>query len=133
MSSRGALRAAEIAVVVILAIALVAFVAINLLDRPALITYARLLDEQTLALGTVTGSGTWTRVTQVRETPDEVVVAVSSLSAPVPGAGDDLAELTVHLAEPIGTRRVVDANTGADVPKTTCLPPAYLASGCTEP
>jgi hypothetical protein len=132
MASRRA-RSIETAVIVLIAVAVVVFVAIRLLDRPAPIDYARLVDQQTLALGTVTGPGTWTRVTQVQETPDSVVLGVSSLQAPLPGTGDDMKELIVHLSEPIGDRPVIDANTGLEVPKTTCPPPAYLAPGCTQP
>lgn len=132
MASRSA-RSIETAIIVLIAVAVVVFVAIRLLDRPAPIFYARLVDEQTLAIGTVTGPGTWTRVTQVQETSENIVLGVSSLQTPLPGTGGDTKELTVHLTEPIGDRPVIDANTGLIVPKTTCPPPAYLAPGCTQP
>ena len=93
--------------------------------------YARVVDDHTLVIGTVSGPGVWTRVTSVQEASDRVVIGVSSLRAPLPGTGDDVTELTVHLVELIGAKTVIDANTGLDVPRTHCLPPAYLAPGCT--
>jgi hypothetical protein len=124
-------RLGEVAAVVAIAIAVVVVVAIKLLDQPTRFDYARVIDDHTLVLGTVTGPGTWTRVTSVQEASDRVVIGISSLRAPLPGTGDDLVELTVHLAEPIGEKTVTDASTGREVPRTHCLPPAYLAPGCT--
>lgn len=133
MTWRRARRFGAAAIAVIVAVALVALAAFMLFDRAAPIFYARIVDDRTLALGTVTGPATWTRVTLVRESPDTIIVALSSLSAPIPGYGDDLTELAVHLSAAIGKRSVTDANTGHDVPLTTCRPPAYLAPGCTQP
>jgi hypothetical protein len=130
VSHRGRQRA-RVAIATVIAFAVVGFAAVKLLDRPAALYYARPVDNHTLAIGTVTGPGTWTRVTAVQETSDRIVITVSSLSAPLPGAGDDLNELLVQLAEPIGARIVTDASTGLVVPRTSCLPPAYLAPGCT--
>ena len=122
---------ARLAIAAGIALAVVGFAAVKLLDRPAAVYYAREVDSHTLAIGTITGPGTWTRVTTVQETSDRIVITVSSLSAPLPGAGDDLTELSVQLAEPIGAKIVTDGTTGLVVPRTSCLPPAYLAPGCT--
>lgn len=131
MASREARRLARVAIAVGIAIVVVVFVAIRLLDRPAPIYYVRLVDDRTVVIGTVSGPGTWTRVTTVAETPTGITLGVRSLRAPLPGTGDDVTELTVHLGEPIGDKTVTDVSTGLVVPRTRCLPPAYLAPGCT--
>jgi len=56
----------------------VVFVAIRLLDRPSAFYYARVVDDHTVVIGTVSGPGVWTRVTSVQETSDRA----SSASAP---------------------------------------------------
>lgn len=98
--------------------ALAAFAAAALLDRPAPVNAYREVDNRTIVVSTVTGPATWTRVTDVTETPTSVVVRVSSLSAPLPGAGDDILELPVLLSAPIDGRTVVDGNGGQAVPRS---------------
>jgi hypothetical protein len=131
MPPRTPRRLGEVAIAAAVAIVVVVFAAIKLLDQPSALYYARVVDDHTLAIGTVSGPGTWTRVTSVQEASDRVVIGVSSLRAPLPGTGDDVTELSVHLSEPIGDKTVTDASTSLDVPRTHCLPPAYLAPGCT--
>jgi hypothetical protein len=115
-----------LAVVVVLAIAWV-----GLLDRAAPISYYRVVDAQTLVVGSLTGRGAWTRLTSVAETPTAVTVTVSSLSAPLPGTAEGYSlELVVKLHEPLGGRPVVDGSDGEKVQRTRCLLPGYFAPGC---
>ena len=60
----------------------------------------------------------WTRVTNVAETPTEVRVRVETLPCPIPGPGTAalaVRDLTVSLADDLGARIVEDAN-GQAVP-----------------
>jgi hypothetical protein len=106
-------------------------VSVRSLDRPAPIFYFRVVNDRTLVLGSVSGPGTWTRLTRSEEGADTVMLGVNSLTAPLPGYGDDTIEITVTLNEPIGAKAVIDSSTGLVVPRTRCLQPAYLAPGCT--
>ena len=124
-------RAGGALAIALAAALLVTVVAIRLLDRPTHIFYYRVVDDRTLAIGVISGPGTWIRVTALTDGPETVTLTVSALTAPLPGYGDDAIELTVELDEPIGARSVIDASTGQVVPRTTCLPPAYLELGCT--
>jgi hypothetical protein len=107
-------------------------VSFRALDRATPMNYYRIVDQQTLVVGTVTGPASWTRVVGVAETPSTITITVSSLDAPVPGTdvGYPL-ELTVKLVYPIGGKTVLDGSSGGIVPLTRCLPPTYLAPGCT--
>ncbi len=104
--------------VVLVVVLILGFVAVRLADQGFPIHYYRVIDDHTLMLGTVTGPWTWTRITTVRETTSWVTVGVSSLSAPLAGFGDDVAELKVILRDPIGGRTVIDASSGLPVPRT---------------
>jgi hypothetical protein len=113
-------------VVVVLAIAWV-----RLLDRAMPISYYRVVDAQTIVLGSLTGRGAWTRLTSVAETPTAVTVTVSSLLAPLPGTAEGYSlELLVKLHDPLGSRPVVDGSNGDTVARTRCLLPGYFAPGC---
>jgi hypothetical protein len=87
------------------------------LDRAAGIYYYRTINDYAISVGTTSGPNTWTRVTGVVETDTSVTVYVKSMSAPLPGTGDDVYELTVRLANPLGGRTVVDGGLGDSVPK----------------
>jgi hypothetical protein len=81
------------------------------------IDYYRVDDAKVLTVGVVSGPGTWTRVTQVDESPSTVVVTVRSVSVPfVAGSavGQRL-ELEVALSQPLADRKVLDG-TGHLVP-----------------
>ena len=60
-------------VVVVLLLLVTAF---RLLDGASWIYYYRIVDDHTLAVGTVTGPRAWTRVTSVIETPTTVTITV---------------------------------------------------------
>lgn len=107
--------------------------AVRLLDGASWINYYRVVDGQTLIVGTETGQGAWTRVTSVTERPETVTIKVSSLRIQL-GAGTGGAvpvEFVVKLQDPIDGRTVLDGSSGLPVQRTRCLPPAYLAPGCT--
>src|SRR3954470_373101 len=106
---------------------LLIFVSVRGLDRPTPIWYYRVVNDRTLALGLVSGPGTWTRLTRSEERIDTITLGADSLTAPLPGYGDDLIEITITLNDPIGAKSVIDASSGLVVPRTRCLPPAYLA------
>ncbi len=103
---------------VVLIVLILAFAAVRLADQGTPIHYYRVIDDHTLILGTVTGPWRWTRITTAVETTSLVTVGVSSLSAPLPGFGDDVDELKVTLRGPIGGRTVIDASSGLPVPRT---------------
>jgi hypothetical protein len=94
------------------------------------IYYYRVVDNHTIVVGSTTGPGSWTRVAGVSESTAVVTVSVSSLVVPLAGYGGGFAEFTVTLAGPIGSRSLVDGSSGLTIPRTTCLPPAFLAPGC---
>lgn len=100
------------AVVLVIVVAVIGLILVGF-DRPAPIHYYRTINDYAIAVGTITGPNTWTRVTGVSETDSQIIVDVKSMTAPLPGTGgDDIYELTVLLAQPIGTRAVIDGNTG---------------------
>ena len=76
---------------------------IRLQDQPTTIYYYRVVDQQTLVVGTTVGPWAWMRVTSVNETPSTVTITVSSLLAPMGGSYGRL-ELLVKLAAPLGSR-----------------------------
>jgi hypothetical protein len=95
-----------VVVVVLLALAL---------DSATPVFYYRPINDYALAVGTVTGNNTWTRVTGVNESAESVTVYVKSMRAPLPGTGDDTVELTVRLTAPLGGRSVIDGSSGVTV------------------
>ena len=78
----------------------------------------RLIDGHTLVVESITGPGTWTRLTVVTEASSTVTIGVSSLRAPLPSTDVGIpVEFTVSLGEPIGDRVVIDASSGVPVPR----------------
>ena len=76
------------------------------------------VNQRTIAVRVAVAPCSWTRVTNVAETPTEVRVRVETLPCPLPLPGTaelDVQELTVSLAADLGTRVVEDAN-GQAVP-----------------
>jgi hypothetical protein len=123
------LRRRWIAVAVVLVLVVTA---VSLLDNAEWVNYYRVVDDRTLVVGTVTGSGAWTRVTSVAETESTVTIIVRSLLfqlAPGTAVGIPV-ESVVKLHDPVGSRTVIDGSSGTSVVRTRCLPPAYAAPGC---
>lgn len=112
-------RVARILIVVAIA-AVIGFLAAPQLGTVDNVNYYKPVDDRHFIVGVITGSGTWTRVTEINETTSSVVVTVRSLSFPfLPGsASGRYQEFTVSLVQPLGTRTVVDA-TGYEVPRKT--------------
>jgi len=115
-----------------LAILLVLALAVSL-DRPLRLDFYRVIDEQTLAVGTSTGRTAWTRVASVVETPETVTIFVRQIEVslgPTTGAAYPI-ELVAKLRAPLGSRIVHDGSSGDVLTRTTCGWPSYLAPGCT--
>jgi len=103
------------------------------LDHASWIYYYRVVDEHSVVVGTVTGSGAWTRVTSVNEAPSTVTITVSSFLIEI-GAQAAVGipvESTATLRDPLAGRAIIDGSSGLVVRQTHCLPPAYFAAGCT--
>jgi hypothetical protein len=107
------------------AVALVALVSLGVLLAaqnstvlvPEMDSYA-LVNQNTIAVRVGVAPCSWTRVTNVAETPNEVRVKVETLPCPIPGPGTAalaVRELIVSLAADLGARVVEDAN-GQAVP-----------------
>jgi hypothetical protein len=118
--------------VVLAAVLILAVAAFRLLDRPSQIFYYRVADDCTLAVGTSEGVGAWTWITDLSETPSTVTITVSSLYVRLGPATDSAVwvESLAKLGDAIGGRTVIDGSSGIPVVRTRCVPPAYLAAGC---
>ena len=119
--------------IVVAVVLLLVASAVRLLDGASWIYYYRVVDDRTLAVGTTTGRGAWTRVSSVVETPTTVTITVSSFLLQL-GAGTGAGvpvESIVKLRDPIGSRSVIDGSSGQPVVRTRCPWPSYLAPGCT--
>jgi len=78
---------------------------------PSMSSY-RVVNQRTIAVTVAVAPRSWTRVTNVAETPTEVRVKVESLDwpTPLPGtAGLEIRELIVSLADDLAARVVRDA------------------------
>ncbi len=94
------------------------------LDRSQPIESYRVIDVRTIAVEVDANSPQWTRITGVTETWDRVVVSVGSFIFPWPqgpeaGVGRS-EELLVTLSQPLGSRSVVDGNTGDTIEQVQC-------------
>lgn len=100
-------------VVGLIAIVVVAFGL--LLDDAAPIDYYRDTGPNEIVVGAESAPSLWSRVTSVVESDTQVVVNVRSVRAPVASAGG-VAEFTVELTAPLGTRQVIDGRNHSVVP-----------------
>ncbi len=119
-------------VAVVAVIVVVWIVVVVGLDKPSWIYQYRVADDHTLAVGTMTGPGAWTRVTDVTESPSTVTITVRSFLLEIgsrSGAGFPVESLAT-LRDPIGVRTVFDGSSGLAVRRATCPPPAYFATDC---
>ena len=115
ISRKAVLAAASLALIVVIVIRSNATVLAN--SSPRMDSY-RLVDDRTIILTVAVGPRSWTRVTRVTETPTDVQITVESLVFPIPlpaTAHLELRELTISLADDLGTRVVRDAD-GLAVP-----------------
>lgn len=93
------------------------------LDRSQPIQSYRVIDNRTIAVEVDSSSPQWTRITGVTETQDQVTVSVGSFIFPWPQAQAGVGtseELLVTLSQPIGSRPVIDGNTGDTVAQVQC-------------
>ena len=86
------------------------------LDRPSAIHGYKQIDERTIAVQTIGGPSTWTRLGSIVESSSAVTVELRSLRMPfAAGSGDDLTWVAVNLSTPLGDRQVIDASSGQPV------------------
>lgn len=118
--------------IVVALVAVLLFTAYRLLDSATWIYYYRVVDDQTLLVGTVSGPGAWVRVTSVTETHTTVTITVSTLFIQLgPGTAEGVPyESVAKLHDPLGSRTVIDGSSGLPVQRATCPPPAYFAPVC---
>lgn len=97
-------------------VVIVWFVALTRLSTSRVSAY-RVVDEWTIVVQADGAPRTWTWISEMRETASEVRLAARSFEwLRLPGAATGLyAELTVHLAQPLGGRVVLDED-GEPVP-----------------
>jgi hypothetical protein len=103
-----------LAVAVVLAIALLAAQK-SVVD----LEYYRVVGQRVIVVGVAVAPCSWTRVTNVAETPAAVRVTIETLPCPILGPGTpalDGRELDVALTTDLGTRTGEDG-TGRDVPE----------------
>ena len=84
---------------------------------PQLDSYA-VVSQRTITVEVRVAPCSWTRVTNVAETPTEVRVKIETLPCPIPLPGTaelSFRDLTVSLAADLGTRVVTDTN-GQEIP-----------------
>jgi hypothetical protein len=111
----------------------VAVLGLRALDRTIPIIAYSVIDERTLVVGVAGNGNAGTRVTAIEEGPSSVTISASMFHfQPGPGTAASIPmELTVRLRSPLGSRSVVDGNTGATVQLSRCPWPYYFAPGCT--
>jgi hypothetical protein len=97
---------------VVAAVVALVLVSARILDQPQRLDGYKVLDDHNVAVQTVSGPGTWTRLTSLTETSGAVTVGVTSWTLPLPGFGDDIVWVAVRLQAPLGTRSVIDASSG---------------------
>ena len=107
------------AVLLILGVVVLLLVQNSTVLYPDMDAYVR-LDERSIALRVAHAPCSWTRVTEVAETPDDVRVKVETWPCPIPGPGTGtlaVSYVTLSLADALGTRVVRDANGQAVPPR----------------
>jgi hypothetical protein len=109
------------ALAVLVAVGAVGFLSVRDEGHVEPIEYYRLVEPDTIAIGTHTGEAVWTRVADVTETESGVLVVVKTWMIPFimrPGIGYPI-ELTVILDGPLGDRVVIDGRL-REVPRMSC-------------
>jgi hypothetical protein len=79
-------------------------------SQPLVVDYYRVVDEDSIIIGTLTGLNVETRITKVAEASDSVTITVQSFTIAL-GPSTDRGypiELPVELGEPLGERAVFD-------------------------
>ena len=127
------IRAPRRRAIVLVLLVVLAIVSVRLADRPMPIDSYRLLGPATIGIETITGPGSWTRISGVSESPTSITISVSSLTAPLPGTDvGQFLELIVKLSAPLGTRPLIDGSSGETVSRTACPPIMWAARTCSD-
>lgn len=122
-------------VIILIFLAIAVVTVYKILNSPTHIEYYRLADDQSLMLGVTSGPGADAHLSGLVETADTVTatVVVVYFSAPLPQTGVGIPyEVAAHLAQPLGTRIVIDGSNGQMLERIPCAPP-FFASPCPEP
>ena len=100
-------------------IAALVITAVRLAVTAVFVAGYRVIDDYNIALEVTGAQPTWRAITAQTETTAEIAIGLSEISLQFgPGFGDErIAYVVVNLRDPIGTRRVVDASTGAEIPR----------------
>jgi hypothetical protein len=98
------------AILVIVALSGLVFWILRPGGTPLVLDYYRIVDADSINVGTSTGAGVETRVTNVLETSDSVTITVQRFQQVfgLTRGGTHPIELTVDLDQPVGDRRVFD-------------------------
>jgi hypothetical protein len=100
--------------------ALVAFAIVSSAVGPTFIGGFRQIDDYNIALQVLGASPTWRSITELTETASEVTLRVSEIGMLQLGAGfgdERIGYVLVSLRDPLGDRQVIDATTGAAIPR----------------
>src|SRR5665811_1738652 len=126
------LRRWWVVVAVIAIVTVLVFTVYGSFDRPSWIDYYRVVDDETLLVGTISGPGATVRVTNVTETSSTVTITVSTFLFQIgPQAGVGIPnESVAKLHDTLGSRSVIDGSSGLPVERAICPPPAYFAPVC---
>jgi hypothetical protein len=102
------------AIVVVVVIA-----AVRLAITPTFVGGYRMIDDYNLALEVTGANPTWRAITAQTETPSDVTIGINEISLRFgAGFGDErIAYVVVTLSDQLGARRVVDASSGAEIPR----------------
>jgi hypothetical protein len=106
--------------VLIVVAALVAFAIARSAVRPTFIGGYRQIDDYNIALQVLGASPTWRSITEQTETASVVTLSVSEIGMLQlgPGFGDErIGYVLVSLRNPLADRQVIDATTGAAIPR----------------
>jgi hypothetical protein len=100
------------------AILIVLIVGVGLSVKTPHVYGYRVIDDHNIALQVVGARPLWRAVTTRTETSSTVTVGVSEVWLQLaPGFDDTIAYVVAGLADPLGTRVVIDASTGTAIPE----------------
>lgn len=103
---------------VVAAVLIVLVLAVGLSVKTPHVYGYRVIDDYNIALQVVGARPLWRAVTTETETSSTVTIGVSELWFELaPGFDDRIAYVVAGLADPLGTRSVIDASTGAAIPE----------------
>jgi hypothetical protein len=103
-----------VAIIVVLVVA-----AVRLAITPTFVAGYRVIDDHNLALQVTGATPTWRAVTVEAETASDVTIGISEVNLRFgAGSGDErVSYVVVTLADPLGTRRVLSASSGTEIPR----------------